>query len=55
MKLMKPILNVPWAIWAIVLAATMNFVIALAEGSSVNLLACIVCLVGLAGVLHKLE
>ena len=55
MNLMKTILNIPWAIWAIVLAATLNFIIALAEGSSANLLACIICLVGLAGVLHKLE
>jgi len=55
MNLMKAILNIPWAIWAIVLAATLNFIIALAEGSSANLLACIICLVGLAGVLHKLE
>jgi hypothetical protein len=55
MNLMKTILNIPWAIWAIVLAATLNFIIALGEGSSINLLACIVCLIGLAGILHELE
>jgi hypothetical protein len=55
MNLIKTILNIPWAIWAIVLAATLNFIIALSDGSSVNLLACIVCLIGLAGVLQKLE
>jgi hypothetical protein len=55
MNLIKTILNIPWAIWAIVIAATLNFAIALSEGSSVSLLACIACLVGLAGVLQKLE
>ncbi|MDD1751795.1 MAG: hypothetical protein LUQ38_01740 [Methanotrichaceae archaeon] len=54
-NLIKIILNVHWSIWMIVLAATLNFIIALGEGSSVNLLACIACLIGLAGVLHKSE
>ena len=55
MNLMKTILNIHWAIWMIVLAATLNFIIAFGKGSSADLLACIACLVGLAGFLHEME
>jgi len=55
MNLRENITNTHWSIWVIALAATLNFVIALVEGSSINLLACITCLVGLAGILHEME
>ncbi|MFB3764127.1 MAG: hypothetical protein ACE14P_02640 [Methanotrichaceae archaeon] len=51
----NPIQSIHWAIWAILIAATLNFVAALVTGSLVNLLACLGCLIGLAGVATKVD
>ncbi len=47
--------NVHWAIWSILIAAALNFIAALVTGSLINLLACLACLIGLAGVAPKVD
>ncbi len=51
----NPLHNVHWAIWSILIAAALNFVAALVTGSLINLLACLACLIGLAGVAPKVD
>lgn len=49
------ILNIHWGIWAILIAASLNFILALAFGNIFNLLACLACLVGLFGIIQKID
>lgn len=49
------ILDIHWGIWSILIAALINFVMALAFGNIFNLLACLACLVGLVGIVHSIK
>jgi hypothetical protein len=49
------IINVHWGIWSIIIAASLNFILALAFGNIFNLLACLACLVGLFGIIQKID
>jgi hypothetical protein len=49
------VLDVHWGVWSLLIAATINFVMALAEGNIFNLLACLACLVGLFGIVHSIK
>lgn len=51
----NPLRNVHWAVWSILIAAALNFIAALATGSFINLLACLACLIGLAGLVPKVD
>ncbi len=51
----KSLYNVHWAVWSILIAAALNFIAALVTGSFVNLLACLACLIGLAGLVPKID
>jgi hypothetical protein len=51
----RSVLNIHWAIWSILIAAALNFIEALTTGSFVDLLACLACLVGLAGIAPKVD
>lgn len=54
-KVHNPMQNVHWAVWSILIAAALNFIAALVTGSFINLLACLACLIGLAGVVTKVD
>ncbi len=47
------IINIHWGIWSIIVAASLNFILALAFGNIFNLLACLACLVGLLGIIQS--
>jgi hypothetical protein len=49
------ILNIHWGIWSVLIAASLNFILALAFGNIVNLLACLACLVGLFGIFQIID
>jgi len=51
----KAITNIHWGIWSILIAAFLNFVLALAYGNIINLLACLASLVGLFGIIQKID
>lgn len=40
-----------WAIGSLIIAAALNFLAAIFNGSLINLIACLACMVGLAGVI----
>ncbi|MCJ7444637.1 MAG: hypothetical protein MUO26_08930 [Methanotrichaceae archaeon] len=55
MNIFRKVLRIHWALWSIIVAAAINFAIALDTGSMLNLLACLVSLIGLAGVIEKID
>jgi hypothetical protein len=51
----KSLFNIHWAIWSLLIAAALNFIAAITTGSSIDLVACLACLVGLAGIAPKVD
>ena len=54
-EIRNAVLNIHWGIWSIIVAASLNFILALAFGNIVNLLACLACLVGLFGIFQIID
>jgi hypothetical protein len=53
LSIIKKVRSVHWSVWSIVIAAAINFALALETGSMANLLACLICLIGLAGFIER--
>jgi len=47
--------GINWAIWALIIAALLNFIQAITTGSLISMLACIAVAVGLAGVIRSVD
>jgi hypothetical protein len=44
-----------WAVGSLIIAAALNFTAAIFTGSSLDLIACLACMVGLAGVIKLVD
>lgn len=44
-----------WAIGSLIIAAALNFIAALFTGSLIDIIACLACMIGLAGVIKLVD